>query len=330
MPFTVATRPVSAGGQESVAYTLADTVGTVRAEVWPGFGFNCLRWQVRRTDGDWGDLLYRDPTWEQNPVPTRSGHPILFPFPNRLRHGRFTFDGREYQLPLNESTGTHAIHGFTPRNPWRVVGAGGERDHAWITGQFRLSHDLPRSAHLWPADFVFTVTYRLTATTLTVECLVENPDAKPLPFGIGYHAYFCCPNAPGATADEMTLQAATGERWELDGGLPTGKQEPAAGEYDFRTARPVGGTNLDALYTRDPVQTELATLGHPTAPGRLSVSADPVFGHLLLFTPPHRQAVAIEPYTCVTDAANRPDAGWRVLPPGGEFAASVSYTWQPG
>jgi aldose 1-epimerase len=309
MPFTVTTKPVSAGGKTDTVYFLGDTAETVRAEVWPGFGFNCLRWQVRRTDGGWGDVLYCDPTWEQNPVPTRSGHPILFPFPNRLAHGRFTFEGREYQLPLNESTGAHAIHGFTPRNPWRVVGAGVERDHAWISGQFQLSHDLPGSLGLWPADFVLHVNYQLFADTLFVNCRVENPDSKPLPFGIGYHPYFCCPNVPNTSADEMVLQAATGERWELDGGLPTGKREPATGEFDFRTAREVGATNLDTLYTIDPATPrELACLGHRTAPGRLSVLADPPFNH----------------------AANLPDAGWRVLPPGGEFAASVAYRWAAG
>ena len=328
MPFTVTTRPVSAGGNTDTAYTLTDRAGTVRAEVWPAFGFNCLQWQIRRDDDTWGDVLFRDPGWEQNPVPTRSGHPILFPFPNRLKHGRFTHDGREYQLPLNESSGTHAIHGFTPRNAWRVVGAGGERDHAFITGQFQLSRELPESLPLWPADFTFTVTYTLRADSLTVDCIVENPDTKSLPFGIGYHPYFCHPNAAGVPADELVLQAATGERWDAEAGIPTGSREPATGDFDFRTARTIGATNLDTLYTRDQPATDLAILSHPTAPGRLVVSADPAFRELLLFTPPHRKAVAIEPYTCATDAANRPDAGWRVLPPGGEFAASVRYTWQ--
>jgi aldose 1-epimerase len=329
MPFTVSTQPVSAGGTTDTAYVLSDTAGTARAEVWPAFGFNCLSWQVRQPNGTWGDVLFRDPTWEQNPVPTRSGHPILFPFPNRLRHGRFTFDGREYQLPLNESTCTHAIHGFTPRNPWRVVGAGGEKTHAFVTGQFQLSKDLPGSAHLWPADFVLTLTYHLRADSLEVDCLIENPDSKPLPFGLGYHPYFAIPDVPTATADEMILEAATGDVWELGGGVPTGHRTPAAGEFDFRTARAVGAAVLDALYTRDGNPPVFAALGHPVSVGRLEVSAPAEFRELLLFTPPHRKAVAIEPYTCATNAANMPDAGWRVLPPGESFAAAVKYTWRP-
>ena len=45
---------------------------------------------------DWADILYSAPDWESNPVPTRSGHPILFPFPGRLRDGTFTFEGKTF------------------------------------------------------------------------------------------------------------------------------------------------------------------------------------------------------------------------------------------
>ena len=101
-------------------YELINDTGTVRAEVWPQWGFNCLKWQVREPDGAWADILFHMPDWEANPVPTRSGHPILFPFPGRLREGKLDFEGKTYQLPLNEGTKKHAIHGFTPRNPWRA------------------------------------------------------------------------------------------------------------------------------------------------------------------------------------------------------------------
>jgi aldose 1-epimerase len=327
MPFTVSSRPVQAGGKTDTAVVLSGD--TARAEVWPAFGFNCLRWQVRRADGEWGDAIYCDPTWEQNPVPTRSGHPILFPFPNRLKHGRITHEGREYQLPLNDSTGTHAIHGFTPRNPWRVVGSGGGDDSAFVSGQFQLSRDLPGSLSHWPADFVLTVTYRLSTDALTVEAVVDNPDAKSLPFGLGYHPYFCCPNAPGAAADEMIVEAATGQLYLTDSGIPIGRFYPLLPDADYRTPRPIGPTVLDTLYARDTGHPGFATLGHGTAPGRVVVSADPAFRELLLFTPPHRKAVAIEPYTCATNAANHPENGWRVLPQGGRFAATVEYRWHP-
>jgi aldose 1-epimerase len=45
------------------------------------------------------------------------------------------------------------------------------------------------------------------------------------------------------------------------------------------------------------------------------------------FTPPHRLAVCLEPYTCTTDAINLEqqgvNAGWRVLKPGTSALAEI-------
>src|SRR5947207_2208410 len=149
MGFVVNTTERTAGDRTGPVYELADAAGTVRAEVWPMWGFNCLRWQVRRPGGDWSGVLFTAPDWETNPVPTRSGHPILFPFPGRLRGGRITVAGQTYQLPLNDSTKQHAIHGFTPRNPWRIGPIGAALDRAVVGGQFNLKQDVPSTAGQW-------------------------------------------------------------------------------------------------------------------------------------------------------------------------------------
>ena len=43
----------------------------------------------------------------------------MAPFAGRLRDGRFTFEGRTYQLPITE--GPNAIHGTTLDAAWTVV-----------------------------------------------------------------------------------------------------------------------------------------------------------------------------------------------------------------
>jgi aldose 1-epimerase len=53
----------------------------------------------------------------------------LIPWPNRLQDGNYEFDGRRYQLPLNEPEHRNAIHGLvrwvgwtaSAREPHRVV-----------------------------------------------------------------------------------------------------------------------------------------------------------------------------------------------------------------
>ena len=336
--FHITTREARAGHFSGSVYTLADQAESVQVEVWPFLGMNCLRWQVRNPDGSWGNLLYAAPDWEANPVPTRSGHPVLFPFPNRLKDGRFTFAGHTYQLPRNESTGKHAIHGFTPYNPWRVVGLEATSDSASLTGQFQSSKDLPEALAYWPADFCITLTYRLTAQNLRVDALVQNPSTTPLPFGIGYHPYFCLPTAPDAAVDDMILQTTANSLWVAEASLATGDKTPIPHEIDFRQPHLIGGVTLDHLFGDIPFQNTgslepVAWLSHRSAPGRLTVSCDSAFRELLLFTPLHRKALAIEPYTCTTDAANFSDrgidSGWRTLSGGDQFRSSVEYSWQP-
>jgi aldose 1-epimerase len=337
MPFSIRPFEAKAGDRSGTAFELSDVAGTVRAEVWPMCGFNCLRWQVRQKDGSWGSILYTMQDWETNPVPTRSGHPILFPFPGRLRDGRLGFEGKTYQLPLNDSTKQHAIHGFTPRNPWRVQSLSATPDSASIGGAFDLMHDLPSAVGLWPGDFVLSLTYRLFVDRLVVEAEVANRGSEPLPFGLGYHPYFRLPGVTDADVGGHQLQANVAMVWEADSAnLPTGTRLDLPEELDFRRPRAIGATALDHVFTqvtRHPSDlAELAVLSHPLSPGRLRVRADASFRELVLFTPAHRQAVAIEPYTCSADASNLAargiDSGWRTVPPAEKWQGRVEYLWE--
>lgn len=336
MSFRIETRTGQAGERSGTVYTLTDD--HVRAEVWPITGFNCLRWQIRTDTGTWGDLLYTAPDWETNPVPTRSGHPVLFPFPNRLKDGLLHTAHKTYRLPLNDSTQANAIHGFAPRVPWRVVHTQAGATEATITGQFRLSVDDPASRELWPTDCILNLTYRLSSSALQVDAVVENPGAEPLPFGFGYHPYFRIPTAPDARVDAMELQSAAATMWPLRESLPTGEETPLPPELDYRTSRAVGPMVFDHLFgglASVPVRPDgfrtVARLSYPGIRESLTVEADATFEKLILFTPVHRKALAIEPYSCITDAAHLqeriPNTGWRQLLPGQQFPASVRYRW---
>jgi aldose 1-epimerase len=339
MAFEVRIAQGKAGDRGGEVYELTDSARTVRAEVWPHWGFNCLKWQLRQPDNRWADILFHMPDWESNTVPTRSGHPILFPFPGRLRDGRLSFQGKTYQLPLNDSTKQHAIHGFTPRNRWRVANWNSDDSSAFVTGEFNLKQDLPEALPTWPADFTLGVTYRLFADRLRVEARVENADPGPLPFGLGYHGYFRPPGMNDPDIGGCVLQARVSELWEAENNLPTGRRKEPPAELDYRQGKPIGPTALDNVFTGvfgDETLSglcELASLSHPSAFGRVRVLADASFRELVLFTPPHRHAVAIEPYTCSADAANLADrgidGGWRVLEPGAEWESVVEYRWEP-
>src|SRR5262249_48691167 len=138
MKFLVERSVHKTGGAEQDVYLLTSEDDTRQAEVWPAAGCNCLRWRVSGPAGPL-EVLYAAADWETNPVPTRSGIPILFPFPNRIRDGRFSWAGREYQLPGNDPIKKNAIHGFACRRPWRVKNSNAKDDLATLTAEFRAS-----------------------------------------------------------------------------------------------------------------------------------------------------------------------------------------------
>jgi aldose 1-epimerase len=103
---------------------------------------------------------------------------------------------------------------------------------------------------------------------------------------------------------------------------------------DLREARPLHALQLDdALTSLDPnwpghdANHFVGAVGHASRSGALQVWGSRSFREIVVFTPPHHQAVCIEPYTCVTDAINLQqrgiDAGLLTLAPGEGWSAVV-------
>jgi aldose 1-epimerase len=321
-------------GLDPTLYQLGQTGTGHLAVIWPALGFNCLTWRVPHA-GQTLDLLYLDPGQFSNGRPTRSGIPVLFPFPNRVRGGRFSWNGRDYQLPRNDGAKANAIHGFACRHPWRVIAQGADDSEAWLTGEFQCSADGPASLSLWPADHRIRLTYRLREGALRLEAEVSNPDREPLPFGLGYHPYFRMPFVAGASAEACAEQVPARHYWELLDSLPTGERRAVDAVRDLNSPRPFAQLQVDDVLTDLPgcsgAPAELrpcASLFSP--PGAtLRLSCSPDFREMVIFTPPHRQAFCVEPYTCTTDAINLEqrgiDAGLRVLAPGETWAGVIQF-----
>jgi aldose 1-epimerase len=325
MSFQVRTEERPGQQATHTVWILEDGRGAV-AEVCPALGFNCYRWHDPRG----GELLYCDPNFFTDGKPTRSGIPVLFPFPNRIRDGRFPWDGKDYQLPLNDPAGKNAIHGFACRHAWRVVDQGTDEWSAWVTGEFQCSIDAPEARGLWPADHRLRLTYLLSAQRLRLGAVIDNPDAVALPFGLGYHPYFLVPDLPPGSPRRLGVSATARSYWELQDSLPTGVRHPVDAARDLNRPRPVSELQFDDVLTdlaSDPVPGSDGLCDRGLVNGVLLLYTSPVFRELVAFTPPHRKAICLEPYTCTTDAINLQqrgiDAGLLVLPPGQQWTGVV-------
>jgi aldose 1-epimerase len=305
--------------------TLHDPASGATAEVLVSLGFNCHRFAVPHR-GRQVEVLWRTQAFLTGADrPSRSGVPILFPFPGRIRGTKFVWKGTEYDLPAGDALG-NAIHGFVHTRPWRVI----ERDRRRLVGQFQASVDDPNLLQQWPADFRITADYDLSGGMLRMSYLIENPGHTPLPFGLGTHPYFRVPLLDGPAEHCLVLLPGQ-ERWELDQMLPTGRRLPLENVLQYKAGAPFGGLQLDDVFTGLEFE-EGWCRGHIYDPGAqlaVHVSFSDAFRECVVFTPPHREAICIEPYTCVPNAAELTargiDTGLRILPPGESFVARVEF-----
>jgi aldose 1-epimerase len=306
---------------ESVS--LIDSTTGARARILAGFGFNCYEFVVNLR-GREVDVLWSAPGFAAGTErPSGSGIPLLFPFPGRLRGSTFRWEGREYSLEPGDGRG-NAIHGFVLNRVWRVI----ERSPSRVVGQFQASVDDPTILNQWPADFRVTATYELSGNRLASSFVFENPDDKTLPCGFGTHPYFRLPLG-GTSGDACLVTIPATKQWELVDMLPTGKCYELSQANAYQQGLRFGEMTFDdvfggLVFDGDDCVSEIID---PESNTRLSMRFDRSFRELVVYTPPHRGAICVEPYSCVPgtvglDVSNV-DFGLRVLQPGESFNSRV-------
>jgi aldose 1-epimerase len=238
--------------------------------------------------------------YQPDALPPAAAGQLLCPWPNRVDGGRYTIGTQTYQLDLSEPANHNAIHGLTRWSPWTASGT--------TEAEISLQHVL-LGQHGYPFCLELAATYRLDARNgLLVRISARNVGTAAAPYGTGCHPYL---TTGAAAVDECELVLPAG-LWQPSGdrGIPAGQPQDVAGtEFDFRTARPVAGTQLDHAFTglaRDDGGRAWARL---TGAGRqVSLWAGPGYAWLQVFTgdalgpDQRRRALAIEPMTCPPNA----------------------------
>jgi len=303
--------------------TIRDSATGASAEFLVSQGFNCFRFTAM-AEGQPVEVFYAPADFALGQSrPSSGGIPLLFPFPGRIPGTTFNWEGKQYQLEPADAFG-NAIHGFVHARPWRVV----EQSENRIVGQFDSSRDDPSLKARWPAEFRITATYTLSGNSLLAEYLLENPGDTRLPCGFGTHPYFRVPLG-GATADDCVVTLPVSARWELADMLPTGKRLEAPNAAELQAGQQFAELKFDDVFTGLAFDGEwcVASIRDPASGLTMTQRFDRSFRECVVYTPPHRQAICIEPLTCVPSCfdltARGIDAGLRIVPPGGSFKCRV-------
>jgi aldose 1-epimerase len=158
-------------------------------------------------------------------------------YANRIAGGRFTLDGKSYQLPQND--GENSLHGGGhgfDKVVWNVVSV-----KSGPTARVVLSHVSPDGDSGYPGKVRATVTYSLDKTG-NLRITFEAKTDKPTVVNFTNHAIFnmAGEGSPQGAMGHMLTIPASHYTPVNDKLIPTGELRPVEGTvFDFRNARRV-------------------------------------------------------------------------------------------
>lgn len=261
---------------------------------------------------------------EGGPIPDYRGV-IAAPWPNRIADGKYTFDGVDHQLPVNEPERGTALHGLAFPLDWTLK----ESD----AGSLTLTCTVGPTAG-YPFVLELSARFVLDADGLRTTVTARNAADIAAPYGVCPHPYLVAGSSP---LDEWVLEFAADSFLEVtpDRLLPVEVVGVEGHAFDFRSPRAIGTTEIDHAFTditfdgglarlsvRDPAGTGVGGSG-------VGMSWDESCPWLQIHTAdkpapiPGRIGLAVEPMTCPPDAFNSGTDLIR-LEPGAEHRASWS------
>jgi aldose 1-epimerase len=150
---------------------------------------------------------------------------------NRIARGRFTLDGAQVQLPVNN--GNNHLHG----------GAGGFDRVLWTAtvdgASLRLAYRSADGEMGYPGNLDVTVVYTLNDANELVVRFHAVTD-KSTPVNLTQHSYFNLAGAGDILGHDLTIDADRFVAIDSES-IPTGELAPVTGTpFDFRQPRPIG------------------------------------------------------------------------------------------
>lgn len=242
-------------------------------------------------------VIKTPPTPQSLQEDTKSASELLFPFASRIPDGQYTFLGKKYQLSKNETGRRNAIHGLVRKHPFKLEEQIVHPDFASIKLSFHLDN-----TEGYPFQVRFFVTYKLSADgKFIVNYSAINEGHEPCPVMFGWHPYFMLGNED---VDAWKIDIPSSQIVKFDdnmipqGVAPFNEQLPMLLYKNELDNCFIINTESAAVTTRLISDNQHVTLNieQETGEGK--------FNYLVLYTPPTRDCIAIEPLTGNVDAFN--------------------------
>lgn len=224
-------------GKETALYTIRNGNGmTVQLT---NYGARIVDLWVPSNDGSFKDVV-----WGYDSIDAYLGAqdkysgPVVGRYGNRIKDGKFSLDGKEYQLTVNENG--NQLHG----------GAGGFSTKVWDAEQFtdeagsqavKMTYLSPDGEEGYPGNLTISVTYTLTAANELVIDYKATTDA-PTVINPTSHVYYNLHGTSSKSTDSHLMTIYADSFTPTDSELiPTGEIAPVEGTpMDFRTETAIG------------------------------------------------------------------------------------------
>lgn len=162
---------------------------------------------------------------------------LLAPWPNRITGGRWSWQGQELQLEVNQPETSSALHGLVVHADFALV-EGSERSCTVV-------HDLQPTPG-YPFRLKIEATYALSAGGLACALVARNRGDQPVPVGLGVHPYIAAPRL----VDDLVLTLPARRLLVTDDEWREVERRVVAGtDDDFRSGRRLGHRDIDAAFT---------------------------------------------------------------------------------
>ncbi|MCC6144696.1 MAG: galactose mutarotase, partial [Candidatus Hydrogenedentes bacterium] len=234
---SIATRPFgqTPAGEEVSLYTLTNANGMEVSIT--NFGAIVQSIKVPDRDGKMGDVVLGFDELQGYVDKHPYFGAIVGRYGNRIAKGKFTLDGAEYTLAINNDQ--NALHGGLVGFDKKVWAATPVEDADSVGLSLQLVS--PDGDEGYPGTLTTAVNYRLTNDNALEIHYLATTDA-PTVLNLTNHSYF---NLDGAGSGDILDQVVmiNADRFTpVDATLiPTGELRPVEGTpFDFRTAKPLG------------------------------------------------------------------------------------------
>jgi aldose 1-epimerase len=224
---------------------------------------------------------------------------FLFPFPNRTKDGKYTFNKEERTFEINEPVRNNALHGLLYNKSFMVQSLQTFREKAVASLVYDYEGD--NKAYPFPAKVVIEIELSLI-DGFTCTSTITNTGTSAMPLGFGWHPYF----ATGSSVEEWEFSFPPALKLLVDEQMiPTGV---TAEHNEFIMPMALGELHYDTgfrLKNPDGIQTfTVKDKVHDLEFAIWQEAGEQKFNYYQIYTPPSRRSVAIEPMTCPANALN--------------------------